>query len=131
MTRIVNLLDDIAFMLQDMPDSIKTMKPQDVLHALDHTLSKWDRSMPKGATKADFWMLKHGDPLTSTDAALTLALQVGTLDHIEIEGLPAAYTVVIHYGGVPYSGSGLSIPHAIVSAVVNYKHTKDSTGQEN
>jgi hypothetical protein len=122
MTRIVNSLDDLAFMLQDMPASIKTMKPQDILHALDYRLSKRERIMPKGATQADFWMLTHGDPLTSTDAALALAGQIGTIDDIEIAGKPGDYTAVIHYDGSPHGGAGETIPHAIIIAAVNYKH---------
>lgn len=123
MTKIVTSLDNLAFMLQDMPDSIKTMRPQDVLHAVDERLTKWERNMPKGATRADFWMLTNGDPLTSTDAALKLAKQAGPLVAVELYTIDGSARACLEYTDKAWSeGTSDTLARAIVIALVNYKH---------
>lgn len=123
MTKIVTSLDNLAFMLQDMPDSIKTMRPQDVLHAIDESLTKWERNMPKGATRADFWMLTNGDPLTSTDAALKLAKQAGFLISYQLGGILTPHcNASLSYTEGDFKGGSDTLARAIVIAIVNYKN---------
>lgn len=69
LTKMISELGKFAFMIEDNPRAYELIRSQDVLHAIMPELAKRNKYMPRGATDADFWMLKHGDPLLSFDAA--------------------------------------------------------------
>jgi hypothetical protein len=75
-TKTVSLLEKYAFMLDNSVDAFDSLTAQDILHALIPNLAKRNRLMPKGATGADFWILKNGNPLASLDAALIIVREI-------------------------------------------------------
>lgn len=66
---IVSILDNLAYLLENDSDAPASLNRQDLLHGVDPTLARSTRFMPKGATDADVWVIRHGDPLTSINAA--------------------------------------------------------------
>lgn len=103
--KVVSVIDDYAFLLNDNPEAINTMEPQAVLHAVLPRTANKTKIMPPGSSFADTWMLKYGNPLASVDAALSLIKQVAPhlsvglavhpthcnafLSHQEVAGTPA------------------------------------------
>jgi hypothetical protein len=72
MVELVSTVSDLSFLLSDNPEMIRRIKPQQVLHAVLPDTAGRNKLMPKGSSHADMWMLKHGNPLDSVDAALYL-----------------------------------------------------------
>lgn len=70
--KIVSKLDDMAYLLENDANALNIVSRQELLHAVDPTLAKTTRFMPQGATNADLWMVRYGDPLVSINAAFEL-----------------------------------------------------------
>jgi hypothetical protein len=70
MTGTNPLTADFAFMVEN--DMFDHVTPQQVLQAIDPKLAGRSSVMPPESSYADTWMLEHGDPFTSTDAALAV-----------------------------------------------------------
>lgn len=63
--------DDLLFVLENGPAPSTHVFGSAILQAVDERLSDKLRLGPEGSTKADAWIVRHGDPMTSTEAALT------------------------------------------------------------
>jgi hypothetical protein len=125
---IVSILDNLAYLLENDSDAPASLNRQDLLHGVDPTLARSTRFMPKGATDADVWVIRHGDPLTSINAAF---------DFLKIvEGLPTSWVLSFNFARNLYSFTlnrvggkieaiASSIPAVICAAALKFQMAKD------
>lgn len=129
--KIVSVIEDYVFLLDNDPTAIRTMQPQALLHAVLPETAQKTKIMPEGSSIADVWMIKHGNPLSSVDAALYLVGQVNPKVHFEMS-LPvkAPVTVTLYLSDDLSEEIGRAqsetLPGAIIIALLNYLIKKDS-----
>jgi hypothetical protein len=127
-TQTVSIIDDWAFLLSDDPTAIRTLKPQALIHAVLPDTANRSKIMPAGSSYADVWMLKHGNPLSSVDAALYLITQAvpGTQTEIQMAVDSISSGVKIFIKGKPVAAStSETLPGALVIALLNYLSDKE------
>ncbi len=90
---MVDARENMEFALLAFPDQVD---PTEAVHALIPRTNTGSPYLPKGATKADEWILRHGDPLRSVDAALFLLNEVAR----DVK----SYNVTINTESHEYSG---------------------------
>lgn len=128
--KVVSLIDDWAFLLSDDPTAINTLSPQALLHAVLPETANKSKIMPAGSSNADVWMLKHGNPLASVDAALYLVERVNPefYMHMDLYRSPAPARVGLYLGNTEISvsdGVSETLPGAIIIALLNYLSEKE------
>lgn len=123
--KTVSIIAEWAFMLSEDPSALDTIGSQELLHiVLPHTAER-NKFMPKDATKADFWMNKHGDPLTSTDAAIDLVIEVhpecaiNLSTNIDSTLFASAEIFACKGNSEPVYAQGPSLATALVIALLN------------
>lgn len=131
MNAIADVRKDYIFMLEDNPEAINSISPQEILHTVDAKLAGKTKTMPKGSSMADFWMLKNGDPLTSINAALALADLAGKVFQfkckVDTEPNPWATVILIYQSETGFDtldGEASTLPAAITAAALKYSVKK-------
>ncbi len=131
-TAPVDTRKDYIFILEDNPEAIESISSQEILHAVDPKLAAKTKTMPKGSSMADFWMLKNGDPLTSVNAALALAGLAGEVYQFKcrvtntVHNPWASVHIEFRDGNevTEYHAEAKSLPAAITAAVLKYSVKK-------
>ena len=127
--KIVSIIADYVFLLDNDPTAIRTMQPQALLHAVLPDTAQKTKIMPEGSSIADVWMLKHGNPLSSVDAALYLVRQVEPKMNFIIQTGPLDSGVNLSLKGeilLPEDVRSETLPGALIIALLNYLIKKDS-----
>ncbi len=124
-TETVSTIDDLAFLLSDNPAMIDQIMPQRLIHALLPDTASKNRIMPRNSSYADLWMIKHGNPLRSVDAALALLKEVYPAHMFTIhDESKDACTVKLNvsYGGGlrGQEAKAATIPGAIIIALLEH-----------
>lgn len=130
MNDLVNVAEEIAFLLENDPEQIHLQAPQRIIEVIDPTKARRNNFLPKGMTFADAWMMRHGDPLKAVEAAHALGILVEPQAHFVIEVLLTASTVSMT--GPSKNGSLISVraeaptmAAAWTIAVLKYKLGRD------
>ena len=131
---VADLRKDYVFILEDDPEAIFKLTPQEILHAISPDLAARSKNMPKGASQADFWMLKHGDPLTAVNAALALAGLAGDMFQftcvVSVKPKMSAEVAIIYQtpdGATKTAAEATTLPAAITAAALKFAIQKGVT----
>jgi hypothetical protein len=121
-------LEELVFILEEDPKALDKVKPTDVLHACNPRFTTRNKMMPPGATEADVWIARHGDPLASAEAALFLCREVATLEKMaaSVDYKTGHATVRLFFTGADSTGVTPHLSSAICTALLNYLHKLES-----
>lgn len=73
---VIDQLEEWADLLEATRGDKAPVDSHDILRGVDPTLAVQKKHQPKGTDASDFWVLKYGDPLAVTDAAMALAYKI-------------------------------------------------------
>lgn len=124
---IIDKLEEYAFLLENDPDAVIDCK--DILRAIDPSLSIHKKHQPRGTDASDFWVLKYGDPLFSTDAAFMLAAMVEPEADYDMRITEGSIEVRMRKRGpkgISAEGKSNTRPRALTAAVINYHRSKEN-----